>query len=209
MEEYSSERNKSLKIEVINLKNDNHNSKSGNNNDLYIHNFKSRSVNVLQDEEKVNDNNSGIDNKINSPMSQQIIVKSNESFSSDIKEKKSTSSNRKLPVFDEIFGDEFANIESIDNNYIEKENINEMNKNCLLCEEKLTDEEINNNFIECFHGFCDSCYYDYLKEKIINNNIENIKCLQYGCKVILYDDFIKKHIIKDIPLLEKYLNLKK
>ena len=212
MEELSSEKNKTFKIEAFDLKNDNDliSNAGNNNNDMAIHNFKSRSVNILSEEEKVKNNNNEINNKSNSLMSQQIKIKPSQSFSSYSKEDKiSKSSNRKLPIFDEMFANEYDdNIDSIDNNSIEKEHIKEMNKNCLLCEEKLKDEEINNNFIGCFHGFCDSCYYDYLKEKIINNNIENIKCLQYGCNVILFDDFIQRHIINDMDLVEKYLKFK-
>lgn len=195
MEELSSERNKSLKIEVFDLKSDKDNSKLSHNNDMDIQNSKIRRDNILQDEEKVKNND---------------MIMSLESFSSSLKEEKnSKSSNRKiiikLPIFNRVFNKENDNIE---NKSIEKEDIKKMNKYCLICEEKLTYEEINNNFIGCFHGFCDSCYYDYLKEKITNNNIENIKCLQYDCDVVLYDDFIQKHIINDIPLLEKYLKFK-
>ena len=84
----------------------------------------------------------------------------------------------------------------------------EMNECCLICENKLTSEELDYNFIECFHGFCDSCYYDYLKEKIINNDVEYIKCPQKGCNTILNDNFIQNHLLSDIPLLEKYIKFK-
>ena len=84
----------------------------------------------------------------------------------------------------------------------------EMNEYCLVCENKLTSGELDLNFIECFHGFCDSCYYDYLKEKIINNDVENIKCPQKGCDTILNDNFIQNHLLNDIPLLEKYIKFK-
>jgi len=50
-----------------------------------------------------------------------------------------------------------------------------MNKKCLICEEKLTEEELNNNFIECFHSFCDDCLFNYLKEKIDRNDVEKNK----------------------------------
>jgi len=53
----------------------------------------------------------------------------------------------------------------------------EMNQYCIIYENKLTNDELNSNFLECFHGFCDSCYSDYLKEKINNNDIEKIKCI--------------------------------
>ena len=86
----------------------------------------------------------------------------------------------------------------------------EMNEYCLICYNKLTKDELNNNFIECFHGFCNSCYYEYLKEKIINNDVEYIKCPQKGCDTILNDNFIQFHLIEkdDIPLLEKYIKFK-
>ena len=84
----------------------------------------------------------------------------------------------------------------------------EMNKYCLICESELVFDELNNNFIECFHGFCDSCYYDYLKEKIINNDVENIKCPQKGCQTILDEFFIKNHLQNDTSLLDKYEKFK-
>ena len=97
---------------------------------------------------------------------------------------------------------------SYNNNFEESEERKEMNKNCLICEEKLTNEELNNNFIECFHIFCDDCYYNYFKEKINNNQIERIKCPQKDCNYILFNNFIERKLINDIPLLEKYSKLK-
>ena len=81
---------------------------------------------------------------------------------------------------------------------------NEMNKKCLICEEKLTEEELNNNFIECFHSFCDDCLFNYLKEKIDRNDVEKIKCPEKNCNHYLYTEFIENKLINDISLLEKY-----
>ena len=84
----------------------------------------------------------------------------------------------------------------------------EMNEYCLICDNKLSSDELDYNFIECFHGFCDSCYKDYFKEKIINNDVEYIKCPKNGCDTILNDNFIQNHLLEDIPLLEKYIKFK-
>ena len=90
-----------------------------------------------------------------------------------------------------------------------KEEKKEMNKECLICYEELTKEELENNFVECFHGFCDDCYYNYLKVKINNNEVEKIKCPNKNCNHIIYNNFIEKKLINDIPLLEKYKKLLK
>ena len=90
----------------------------------------------------------------------------------------------------------------------EEETIKKINENCLICNEKLTVGELNNNFVECLHGFCDQCYYAYFKEKINNNEIEKIKCPQKDCYLIIFNNFIEQKIINDIPLLEKYHKLK-
>ena len=83
----------------------------------------------------------------------------------------------------------------------------QMNENCLICEEKLTKEELNNNFIECFHGFCDDCLFNYFKEKINNNDVEKIKCPEKKCDHFLKNEFIENKLIEDITLLEKYQKL--
>ena len=84
-----------------------------------------------------------------------------------------------------------------------------INEICLICNEELKDEEIKNNNLECHHLFCDSCYYDYIKLKITRNEIDSIKCPQYNCNIKLYNNFIEKKLINDIPLLDKYKTLQR
>ena len=82
-----------------------------------------------------------------------------------------------------------------------------INNKCLICEEKLTEQEKEDNLIQCFHIFCNNCYYNFLKVKIDSNYIEGIKCLYAGCDTRLYENFIEKKLLIDIPLLEKYKKL--
>ena len=80
---------------------------------------------------------------------------------------------------------------------------------CLICEEPLKKEEIDNNILECFHFFCDDCYFEYLKEKVNNNQIKKIKCLYKDCDTILYDNFIVRKLCRDMDLCDKYKKLQK
>ena len=57
---------------------------------------------------------------------------------------------------------------------------------CLICAEKLSDNEKEDNSLSCSHLICNSCYFLYLKEKINNNHIDKITCCQKDCKTILY-----------------------
>ena len=84
----------------------------------------------------------------------------------------------------------------------------QLKRYCQICQNELSKEELMNNILECNHYFCDSCFYEYLKEKININNIENINCPYESCETILYDKFIQSHLINDIPLLDKYLKFK-
>ena len=86
-------------------------------------------------------------------------------------------------------------------------NKRKIRNNCMICNEELKEEEKKNNLLECYHMFCDDCYYEYLKEKINSNFIEGIKCLDKDCDTKLYDDFIEKKLFKDIKLLDKYKTL--
>ena len=134
---------------------------------------------------------------------QNINLQININLSSSQEEVKSKKSSKKFTFRIPFFNNKNENM-------IKGEDIKKEMKNiCLICDKELTNEEMINNFVECFHGFCDSCYYDYLKEKIDNNHIDNIKCLQYDCNKILSNDFIENHLSNDISLLEKYFKFKK
>ena len=80
---------------------------------------------------------------------------------------------------------------------------------CLICAEKLSDNEKEDNSLSCSHLICNSCYFLYLKEKINNNHIDKITCCQKDCKTILYNEFIRKKIQQDKELFDKYEKLKK
>ena len=92
------------------------------------------------------------------------------------------------------------------NSYSEKSNDN-INDYCLICEEKLTEQEKIDNLTKCFHMFCDDCYFNFIKEKINSNYIEGIKCPYKDCDTKLYGNFIEKILFREIPLLDKYKKL--
>ena len=58
--------------------------------------------------------------------------------------------------------------------------------------------------LECRHLFCKSCWYNYLKVKILESKLKFIKCLEYECNKIIPDEIIRKIIEKNEKLLEKY-----
>ena len=106
------------------------------------------------------------------------------SSSSNMKE---SSKKYQLPIFDDDKSSQKNTSEIIN-----------FNKVCQICKEELTAEELKNNFVGCFHIFCDDCYYNYLKEKIDNNNVEKINCPFHKCSFFLFNNFIERKIIKDI-----------
>ena len=59
-----------------------------------------------------------------------------------------------------------------------------INQNCLICDDELTESEKKNNFLDCHHILCSSCYYEYLKEKINSINVIDIKCPAKDCNEI-------------------------
>ena len=93
-------------------------------------------------------------------------------------------------------------------NDLEQKEILLVNENCLICDEKLTQNELKDNFIECFHIFCNDCYYEFIKEKVNNNFIEKIKCPKHDCQTKLFDNFIVEKLLRDTTILNKYLKLK-
>ena len=75
---------------------------------------------------------------------------------------------------------------------------------CELCMEELTNEEIEENSLPCKHLFCSDCYLNYLKEKINNNQVSKITCLEHTCYVELNEEFIISHLNGDENLIKKY-----
>jgi hypothetical protein len=174
---------------------------NSNNNIIF------KSVNILGNERKENlkesnskeisSNHKKISNK-SFIFNAKGIKSSFLSFSSSNMKSSSKIKKFHLPIFDDDkYSKNKSEIMSSNNNY------------CQICEEELTNEELNDNFVGCFHIFCDDCYYNYLKEKINNNNVEKIKCPYYNCSYFLYNNFIERKIVKDIPLLKKYKKLLK
>ena len=94
----------------------------------------------------------------------------------------------------------------INNNISNNNNINS-NKNiysCIVCFEKIDEEEKNYNYIPCGHICCTHCWSNYLKILISESKIENIKCVDYSCKQKIDEEFILKHIKNDFELIRKY-----
>ena len=101
----------------------------------------------------------------------------------------------------------------IDDDKKENENKNKDDKNneivsCVLCFEELSEEEKEKNFIKCKHMFCSDCYLNYFQDKIDNNKVDKITCMQHKCSVELDDDFIISHLNGNHTLIEKYKKFK-
>ena len=107
------------------------------------------------------------------------------------------------------------NINFSKNNNLEL-NIDDQNKDkksessviCELCMENITKEEEEKNFLLCKHMFCSDCYLNYLKEKINNNQVSKITCLEHTCSVELDEEFIISHLNGDENLIKKYKKFK-
>ena len=167
-------------------------------------NIKSKSVLVLGNERKENIKEETISYKISSrdkKMNNNSLNLNMKRFqlsisSSSSSNMKESSKKYQLPIFDDDKSSQKNTSEIIN-----------FNKVCQICKEELTAEELKNNFVGCFHVFCDDCYYNYLKEKIDNNNVEKINCPFHKCSFFLFNNFIERKIIKDILLLKKYKKL--
>ena len=174
----------------------------GTKNFKSIYNFKlsetKEEINTHIDINATNESSSNLEENSNYSIRH---FNSNNSFSSKASFKNSFSSYKKR-----LFNPFIKSSNDINNDVNKNE---EMNKNCLICYEKLKNEELRDNFIGCFHIFCDDCYYNYFKEKINNNEVEKIKCPEKNCDIVIYNHFIEKKLINDIPLLDKYKKLKK
>lgn len=87
---------------------------------------------------------------------------------------------------------------------IKSESINE----CKVCFGDVTESEKKNNYIGCGHIFCDVCWTEYLKQKIVLSNVSKIKCMDSACKQTVSEEFILSKIHNDSKLMEKYQKFK-
>lgn len=78
-------------------------------------------------------------------------------------------------------------------------------KTCRICLDQIKYPKAKRTKILCGCFFCQECYYEYLKEKINNNEVENIPCMNKNCQDHLEEKFIKDMIKDDENLLKKYL----
>lgn len=79
---------------------------------------------------------------------------------------------------------------------------------CDLCIEEMTEEEKKRNDILCGHLFCSDCYLNYFKDKINNNKVGKIMCMQHKCAYELEKDFIISHLNENQTLINKYEKFK-
>ena len=203
---------KSPSVELISEDKSSSNKKSNNpKHDEYIIKFNGNGSSDSEHNLISKKNKTKKNSRMYNPITERILY--------DFEEKKSNNNSRKV----EKKQSSFTNIKNKFNNIkqriipkiikiSDKESSNKsssinINK-CLICAEKLSDNEKEDNSLSCSHLICNSCYFLYLKEKIINNHIDKITCCQKDCKTILYNEFIRKKIQQDKELLDKYLKLK-
>jgi len=81
---------------------------------------------------------------------------------------------------------------------------NDVEYECEVCYEKISTEDKEFNKIKCGHFFCKICWFNYLKNSIMEGKVDKIKCMNHGCNEILSKEFILKHISGHNILVEKY-----
>lgn len=79
---------------------------------------------------------------------------------------------------------------------------------CQLCEDEISIKEKEENTIKCGHLFCSECYFNYFKDKIIENRVVKMTCMQNNCPQLFDEDFIIKHLQDDTRLIKKYQKYK-
>ena len=58
--------------------------------------------------------------------------------------------------------------------------------------------------IKCGDEYCNHCWFSYLRNKIEEGYVDKIKCMNYSCKEILNDKFIRNIIQDNKILIDKY-----
>ena len=77
---------------------------------------------------------------------------------------------------------------------------------CLICDSN--SEFIEKIHLNCHHIYCHECWFIYLKGKIENNKLFEVKCMNYECNEKLSNEFIMQYIESDEELIKKYLKFK-
>ena len=75
-------------------------------------------------------------------------------------------------------------IKNTENIIIEKDNDNENNNDeleCEVCYEIISSEDKEFNKIKCGHFFCKICWFNYLKNSIMEGKVDKIKCMDHEC----------------------------
>ena len=97
----------------------------------------------------------------------------------------------------------------INNSFVKNENENKsvVKIECPACDELFIANE-KNTLKNCFHSFCNECWFDFLSIKIKENKLTSIKCLEYECREKPDDDFIINLLNSNEELIEKYKKFK-
>ena len=93
--------------------------------------------------------------------------------------------NRKIPNYESEL------------NIVENENDieDELEDDCDVC---MANKKVNMHLsLKCEHHFCRECWENYLKEKITNNFVIDIKCMDAKCNQILVQSDIRKILFKN------------
>ncbi len=167
------------------------------NHQFYEYHNKNKDKCFICGEDRTHHNNSI--QKININMSNKTSFI--DSFDSSVHDKMSPNSLEKYNLIPEN-----SNINNNENN--ENNQNNELYSTCTLCEEILTENDLRINTLPCNHKFCETCWLEYLKEKISNARVKNITCMQNKCKSELNDNFILSIIGNDENLTSKYEKFK-
>ena len=184
--------------------------KESNNKSEIIQNKKK----MLPLEKSINHISLYIKNSVDGNLTEKKSVLSKSDKQSESKSNNSSGSNRirffNIDSNNNFFSNIRRSFHSENENHSSYNNSSmEINDNCLICEEKLTEEEKKDNLLKCNHIFCNDCYFEYLKEKVNSNQIDIIKCPQKDCQIILKNNFIQQKLFNDTNLLEKYVILEK
>ena len=99
-------------------------------------------------------------------------------------------------------------LETIENKEDDNNNNDNEEKYCELCMEPMKASEVNQNKLECEHLFCNDCYLNYFQDKITNNKVGKIQCMQFKCPHVFDDNFVISHLSGDQNLINKYNKFK-